>query len=69
VFNNVSEKSNAPVFMVELLGYSGLHIEKHSSSSFMKTGVTDCVRYEVFTAVAMKNGAFWDVTPCGSCKN
>jgi hypothetical protein len=24
---------------------------------------------EVFTAVTMKNGVFWDVTPCGSCKN
>jgi hypothetical protein len=29
----------------------------------------DCVRFEVFTAVAMKDGVFWDVTPCGSCKN
>jgi hypothetical protein len=27
------------------------------------------VRFQVFTAVAMKNGVFWDVTPCGSCKN
>jgi hypothetical protein len=27
------------------------------------------VRFEVFTAVTMKNGAFSDVTPCGSCKN
>jgi hypothetical protein len=26
-------------------------------------------RFEVFTAVTMKNGAFWDVTPRGSCKN
>jgi hypothetical protein len=25
------------------------------------------VRFEVFTAVTMKNGVFWDVTPCGSC--
>jgi hypothetical protein len=24
------------------------------------------VRFDVFTAVTMKNGAFWDVTPCGS---
>jgi hypothetical protein len=29
----------------------------------------DCVRFEVSTAVTMKNGVFWDVTPCGSCKN
>jgi hypothetical protein len=26
------------------------------------------VRFEVFTAVIMKNGVFWVVTPCGSCK-
>jgi hypothetical protein len=27
------------------------------------------VRFEVFTAVTKKNGVFWDVTLCGSCKN
>jgi hypothetical protein len=27
------------------------------------------VRFEVFTAVTMMNGVFYDVTPCGSCKN
>jgi hypothetical protein len=27
------------------------------------------VRFEVFTAATIKNGVFWDVTPCGSCKN
>jgi hypothetical protein len=27
------------------------------------------VRFEVFTVVTMKNAIFWDVTPCGSCKN
>jgi hypothetical protein len=27
------------------------------------------VRFEVFTAVTMKNIAFWDVTLCGSYKN
>jgi hypothetical protein len=27
------------------------------------------VRFDVFTAVTMRNGVFWDVTPCGSCKN
>jgi nucleoside permease NupC len=27
------------------------------------------VRSEVFTVVTMKNAVFWDVTPCGSCKN
>jgi hypothetical protein len=27
------------------------------------------VRFEVFTAVTMKNAIFWNVTPCGSYKN
>jgi hypothetical protein len=27
------------------------------------------VRFEVSTAVTMKNAVFWDVTPCGSFKN
>jgi hypothetical protein len=27
------------------------------------------VRFEVLTAVTMKNGVFWDVTPCSCCKN
>jgi hypothetical protein len=26
-------------------------------------------RFEVFMAVTMKNGVFWDVMPCRSCKN
>jgi hypothetical protein len=30
---------------------------------------TKMLRFEVFTAVTMKNDIFWDVTPCGSCKN
>jgi hypothetical protein len=31
--------------------------------------VVDLVRFEVFTAMTMKNGVFWDVTPYGSCSN
>jgi hypothetical protein len=27
------------------------------------------VRFEVFMVVAMENAIFWDVMPCGSCKN
>jgi hypothetical protein len=26
-------------------------------------------RFVVFMAVTIKDGVFWDVTPCGSCKN
>jgi hypothetical protein len=33
------------------------------------TGISFKIRFEVFTAVTMKNGVVWDVTPCGSCKN
>jgi hypothetical protein len=29
----------------------------------------DDVRFEVFTAVTMRNAVVWDVTQCGSCKN
>jgi hypothetical protein len=34
-----------------------------------RTNLGQVVRSEVFMAVTMKNGVFWDVTPCGSCKN
>jgi hypothetical protein len=27
------------------------------------------VRFEIFMVVTMKNGVFWDVMACGSCKN
>jgi hypothetical protein len=30
---------------------------------------TEHVGFEVFTAVTMEKGVFWDVTPCGSCMN
>jgi hypothetical protein len=30
---------------------------------------TSFERFEIFTAVTMKNGVFLDVTPCSSCKN
>jgi hypothetical protein len=26
------------------------------------------IKFEVFTAITMKNAVFWDVTPCGSCE-
>jgi hypothetical protein len=40
------------------------------SRDFMKIFCrTCCVRFQVSTAVTVKNAVFWDVTPCGSCKN
>jgi hypothetical protein len=41
-------------------------IEFKSNESFKY--VRNDVRIEAFKAVTMKNGVFWDVTPCGSCK-
>jgi hypothetical protein len=37
------------------------------TSNLVKFG--QFVRFEVSTAVTMKNGVFWDVTPCGCCNN
>jgi hypothetical protein len=39
------------------------------SSVHTVTNYVTNIRFEVCTAVAMKNAAFWDVRPCGSCKN
>jgi hypothetical protein len=44
-----------------------LHILQNQYTWYMKGKY--CVRFEVFTAVTMKNAVFWDVTPYGSCKN
>jgi hypothetical protein len=31
--------------------------------------ILNLIRFEVFMVVTMKNGVFWDVIKCGSCKN
>jgi hypothetical protein len=40
-----------------------------SHDRLLQTISVTYVRFEVLTAVTIKNGVFWDVTPCGSCKN
>jgi hypothetical protein len=45
------------------------HVLLNVVVSIYKTTQQYNVRFEVFTAVTMKNGFFWDVTQCGSCKN
>jgi hypothetical protein len=40
-----------------------------TGSVFVGIVVKHCVRFEVFTAVTMKNAVFWDVAPCRSCVN
>jgi hypothetical protein len=61
--------------------YAYIFIYKYKNEHFNVyiSGLNNCivyfrfnskdVRFQVFTAVTMKNGVFWDVTPCGSCKN
>jgi hypothetical protein len=44
---------------------SNLMIHRRNTS----LNIERLVRFEGFTAVTMKNGVFWDVTPCGSYKN
>jgi hypothetical protein len=50
-------------------------VSEELSASFISVtridelGTIMVVRFEVFTVVTMKNGVFWVVTPCGSCKN
>jgi hypothetical protein len=46
--------------LIRKLEHSCMYRESNSSFS---------VRFEVFTAMTMKNGAFWDVTPRGSFEN
>jgi hypothetical protein len=50
------------------------HVETYED--FIKFNVNEKVceldlsaRFQVFTAVTMKNGVFLDVTPCAPCKN
>jgi hypothetical protein len=44
--------------------------EQHIIPHAMKTSKPfNVVRFEVFTAVTMKNAVFWDIPKCGSCKN
>jgi hypothetical protein len=40
----------------------GKYFGKERNSTFF-------IRFEVFMEATMKNAVFWDVMPCGSCKN
>jgi hypothetical protein len=46
-----------------------IHISNVVKKLNVASALLKLLRFEVFTAVTMKNGVFWDVTPCGSCKN
>jgi hypothetical protein len=42
---------------------------RHITSPLHSKACQFYVRFEVSTAVTMRNAVFWDVTPCSSCKN
>jgi hypothetical protein len=42
---------------------------KHITSPLESQPVNAMLRFEIFTAVTMKNAVFWDVTPCDPCMN
>jgi hypothetical protein len=46
-----------------------LHLSELSFLKFCRPFNSLLVRFEVFTAVTIKNGVLWDVTLCASCKN
>jgi hypothetical protein len=58
VITDVSEEPGASFFRVTKIGELGT-----------TQAATSNRRFEVFTAVTMKNGVFWGVTSRGSCKN
>jgi hypothetical protein len=50
-------------------GHINTHLPNCTASHTRKQSLYDYVRFEVFTAVNMKNAALWAAMPCGSCKN
>jgi hypothetical protein len=36
---------------------------------YLKDKINELARNIKNKSITMKNGSFWDVTPCGSCKN
>jgi hypothetical protein len=59
----VPSTSCLPSFTFDFLFDLNRHTEL--SNPIQKLEITSLI-FEVFTAVTMKNGVFWDVTPCGS---
>jgi hypothetical protein len=68
VRTDVSEELSASIIRVTRIGELGTTLAVTSNRRTLRRNIK-YVRFEVFTAVTMKNGVFCDVTPCGSCKN
>jgi hypothetical protein len=53
--------------------YSKMFLEQKERDTYRMQNVTTYMKYELFRVFQQsiynpKNGVFWDVTPCGSCK-
>jgi hypothetical protein len=66
VRTDVSEELIASFIRVTRIGELGTTLAVTSNRRTLRRNTK---AFDVFTAVTMKNGVFWDVTPCGSCKN
>jgi hypothetical protein len=60
--------SLSPSVYAQMQRYVRIHNNEDHFVLALKTA-NGLVRFEVFRAVTMQNGVFWDVTPCGPCKN
>jgi hypothetical protein len=60
----ISATESSQLILYKILGYHGGDYEE-----CRLLGYKTHVRLEVFTVVTIQNGVFWDITPCGSCKN
>jgi hypothetical protein len=66
VITDVSGELRASIIRVARIGELGTTLAVSMRRLLVTANV---VRLEVFAAVTMNNGVFWDVTTCGSCKN
>jgi hypothetical protein len=67
VRTDVSEELSASFIRVTRIGELGRTLAVTGNRRTLRRN-NYLLRFEVFTAVTMKNGVFWDVTQCGSCK-
>jgi hypothetical protein len=68
VGTDVSEERSASIMRVIRIGELGTTLAVTSNRRTLLIMV-NVVRFDVLTAMTMKRGVFWDVTPCDSCKN
>jgi hypothetical protein len=64
-----SEELSPSIIKVTRISELGTMLAVTSVTGAVTTIFVFLVRFEVFTAVTMKNGVFWDAGTCGSCKN